>query len=293
MVLRPKTAMQCRLTRTFSPDCRRRMAFTLIELLLVVAVIAILAGLLLPVLARARASAAAAGCLNNTRQLTLGWLLYADQSNDHLVYNLGLDRRQPIPSGNRDLNWVNNIMSWELDSDNTNLAFVAKSPLSPLIGGSAGVFLCPSDQVVSPVQRSAGWTRRVRSYSMNAMVGDAGPNVQAGSNILNPGYRQYLRLSDISSPTSVFVILDEHPDSIGDGYFYNTVHDRQWVHLPGSYHGGAANFSFADGHAEPHRWLSGRIRPPARPDVTSLPQVVTPADLVDYYWVAYRSSARQ
>ncbi len=292
MVLTSKTAIRRRFRGTCARVHRFSPAFTLVELLLVVAVIAILAGLLLPVLARARASAAAASCLNNTRQLTLGWLLYADQSNDHLVYNLGLDKRQPIPSGNRDLNWVNNIMSWELDSDNTNLAFVAKSPLSPLIGGSAAIFLCPSDQVVSPVQRSAGWTRRVRSYSMNAMVGDAGPNVQAGGNILNPGYRQYLRLSDMESPTSTFVMVDEHPDSIGDGYFYNTIYDRQWVHLPASYHGGAANFSFADGHAESHRWQSGLIRPPARPDVTVLPQTVTSADLADYYWVALRSSAR-
>jgi len=293
MVSTRKTAVRSRFQGTFARVCPCSPAFTLVELLLVVAVIAVLAGLLLPVLARARASAAAVSCLNNTRQLTLGWLLYADQSNDHLVYNLGLDKRQPVPPANRDLNWVNNVMSWELDSDNTNLAFVAKSPLSSFIGRSPGVFLCPSDQVVSPVQRAAGWTRRVRSFSMNAMVGDAGPNVQAGSNILNPGYRQYLRLSDISSPTSIFVILDEHPDSIGDGYFYNTIYDREWVHLPASYHSGAANFSFADGHAEPHKWQSGRIKPPARPDVTSLPQAVTPADLVDYYWVAYRSSTRQ
>ncbi len=293
MVLTSKTAVRSRFPGTCARVRCFSAAFTLLELLPVVAVIAILAGLLLPVLARARASAAAASCLNNTRQLTLGWLLYADQSNDHLVYNLGLDKRQPVPPANRDLNWVNNVMSWELDSDNTNLAFVAKSPLSPLIGASADVFLCPADHVVSAVQQGAGWTRRVRSYSMNAMVGDAGPNVQAGGNILNPGYRQYLRLSDVDSPTSTFVILDEHPDSIGDGYFYNTIYDRQWVHLPASYHGGAANFSFADGHAESHRWQSALIRPPARPDVTTLPQPVTPADLADYYWVAYRSSARR
>ena len=96
----------------------------------------------------------------------------------------------------------------------------------------------------------------------------------------------------MESPTSTFVMVDEHPDSIGDGYFYNTIYDRQWVHLPASYHGGAANFSFADGHAESHRWQSGLIRPPARPDVTVLPQTVTSADLADYYWVALRSSAR-
>ncbi len=269
-------------------------AFSLVELLVVVSVIGILAGLLLPALGRAKAKAESTSCLNNVRQLNLGWLLYADQSNDHLIYNLGLDSRQPIPNTNRSLNWVDNIMSWEVtDTDNTNLLFLKKSPLTPFIGSTAGVFVCPSDKIVSDVQRQHGWTRRVRSYSMNAMVGDAGPNVQNGGNIVNPGYRQFLHLADIPNPSGIFVFLDEHPDSIGDGYFYNKVADSEWAHLPGSYHRGAANFSYADGHVGLHRWKSAQTTPRSAPFTTTLPSVVLTNGQADFQWIAYWSSSAQ
>src|ERR1041385_3560767 len=66
-----------------------KAAFTLIELLVVVAVIAIIAALLLPVLAKARTRALAISCLSNTRQFVLAWTLYADDHENRLPYNLG------------------------------------------------------------------------------------------------------------------------------------------------------------------------------------------------------------
>ena len=58
----------------------RRKGFTLIELLVVIAIIAILAAILFPVFARARAKARQASCLSNVKQLALGFLQY---SSDH------------------------------------------------------------------------------------------------------------------------------------------------------------------------------------------------------------------
>src|SRR6478609_7323503 len=138
------------------------VAFTLIELLVVIAIIAILASLILPTLSKAKSRAEAMACLNNTRQLSIAWQIYADEHNGRLAYNLGgNDTRGIAPTTN--VNWVNNIMDWSAgpNSDNTNLATITEAALGPYTK-SASIYRCPSDRVLSPAQRSAGWTARIR-----------------------------------------------------------------------------------------------------------------------------------
>jgi prepilin-type N-terminal cleavage/methylation domain-containing protein/prepilin-type processing-associated H-X9-DG protein len=262
--------------------------FTLLELLVVIAVIAILAGLLLPVLAKAKSKAQGVFCLNNTRQLAVGWLLYADDNDGRLPYNLVGD------AARTDLNWVYGVLDWDPNnSDNTNTATLTDSALGPYVGKVTTVYRCPSDNVLSSLQQSAGWQNRVRSYSMNASVGDAGDVTKSGYNINNPDYLQFFRLSSISQPSSIFVFLDEHPDSIDDGYFVNKAYYTEWFRLPGSYHNGAASLSFADGHSEIHRWQFASTRQPSRPFAVKLPFEIQPTEQGDFNWLLQRMSTER
>ena len=268
--------------------------FTLLELLAVIAISALLAALLLPALSKARGRAEAIACLNNTRQLELAVQLYVDDHNGFLPYNLGMSGS----SFRTNINWVNNVMSWDLSSDNTNPATLTEASLGAYTSGNTAVYHCPSDRTLSAIQRAAGWDRRLRSYSMNAMVGNAGTFSTTGVNINDPGYKQFFKATQISHPAEIFVFLDEHPDSIDDGYFLNkktlaanmtygannAIQD-EWTDLPATYHDNSTTFSFADGHGSLHHWKEISTIRPAQPDAAGLPIAVPANAAADFDWM--------
>jgi prepilin-type N-terminal cleavage/methylation domain-containing protein/prepilin-type processing-associated H-X9-DG protein len=230
---------------------RAQRGFTLIELLVVIAIIAILASLLLPALSKAKSKAQGVFCLNNHRQLMLGWRLYSDDSNDQLLFAYGGDTLNSVTP----YTWVQGNML----RDATNTIYFRQSPISKYIGYSEKVWKCPGDT-----------TRNVRSMSMNYLVGGNGLAPDS-----NPPYyglwtghaafQLYRKSSQIGNPSMTWVILDERPASINDAFFvvdmqnYGNPRAMQVIDHPGIQHNNACGFSFADGHAEIKKWRDAAL----------------------------------
>ncbi len=216
----------------------RQLGFTLNELLVVIAIIAILAALLLPALNRAKLKAQGIQCMSNSKQFALAWLMYASDNNDKLVYNYGsMPNPTSFPVSGT------NIWAWgdfqARPADMTNANLIIYGALFDYTK-SVNLYKCPGNTM-----------NMLRGISMNNHMG--------GNAIDTTIAQAWYKTTAISKPSGKFVTIDEYQLTINDAMFHVVDQDitggsiwiRDW---PASYHGGSSGQSFADGHAELHKW---------------------------------------
>ena len=289
--------------------------FTLIELAVVVATIAVLVAVLLPALAGTKPNTQAFQCLENQRRLILAWQMYAQDNNDILPPN-DYPYTTAVAQDGIVKNWVFGTMYKILDAINASILVDPRLTCLALYNTNPAVYKCPAD--ISLLQGH----QRVRSVSMNSAVGTVWWSDSSHNGTKKPGsavgggwlpgnyndsqttYRTYGKITQMTKPgpSSTWVIADENPNTINDGSLAVCMDgsgpEGHIVDFPANYHGNACGLAFADGHAEMHKWVDVFTMLIPTPNMTiALPEVGSQVSAFmsgssrDLAWIQPRTSA--
>ena len=281
--------------------------FTLIELAVVIATVAVLAALLLPALAGTRPNVQSFQCLENQRRLILAWQMYAQDNGDILPPN-DYPYATAGPRDGTERNWVFGSMAVAIDAIDTKVLVNPQLSLLALYNTNPAAYKCPADTSLvqgHPCARSVSMNCAVGTRWYTAGLGGGPSHGLAGSPVgggwlsgyysdPDPNYRTYGKITQMTKPgpSMTFVIADENPQTINDACMQISI-AQILVDCPGNYHNGAAGISFADGHTEMHRWMDVFAQNPSTMIVNpgGPGQPIVPSPCLDLAWIQPRTTA--
>jgi prepilin-type N-terminal cleavage/methylation domain-containing protein/prepilin-type processing-associated H-X9-DG protein len=270
-----------------------RRGFTLIELLVVIVIIAILAAMLLPALSKAKQKAQGILCVNQLKQQTLAWIMYASDNNGRLT-PCGAQAESTSPAnspdylpGNKWAQWCpGNMTGFSLDSTN-----YIRVGLTFQYINNPNLYKCPANKKML-VDAAGNKQPQARGYSMNCFMNPITPVCSQSWNGAPHCDKvgTFRKDTDYTrpGPAMTWVLIDENEGSIDDSYFvcdpYRvfTSGIGYWQNLPAMRHGESCGISFADGHAEIKRWRD--------PILLTATNTISSAYPDDSQWLALRST---
>jgi prepilin-type processing-associated H-X9-DG protein len=222
--------------------------------------------------------------MSNLKQMQAAWHMYANDNNDFIAGNNWLSEAGVNGAIRGNLNWVTGWLDPRQanNTDNTNILLLVDpqwASFAPYTK-SPGLYRCPASRLTA--KEGGGYYPLVRTISMSGWMG-------YNSTLWNQGYQLFRRTTDLArlSPSDALVFIEERDDSVDDGYFAIDMAVQQLANVPSGYHAGSGAVTFADGHAEIHRWRSSETLAPQQSGVPTVKHEYLPVSLnnPDLIWL--------